>query len=136
MKKMTLLSVIIVVACFLTATALGMQNGAVPESPEHTPETPEQARDTAINYILQAHEELVPVQFPAEWAMENLTPGILGASNLQFTSGSWTVKVIYAVVLEPTYSVEVEHTGETNFQWSGTVSQNGTVVETGFKVVQ
>ena len=136
MNKMGFVSLIIVVTCFLTATALGMQNGTVPENPQDKPEPPEVARDTAINYILETHEELVTVQPPTEWDMENLTPGILGASNLQYTSGEWTVKLSYAVVLEPTYTVEVEHTSETSFQWSGTVSQNGTVTETSFTLVQ
>jgi hypothetical protein len=136
MNKMGFVSLIIVVACFLTATALGMQNGTTPENPHDKPEPPEIARDSAINYIIETHQELVTVQPPTEWDMENLTPGILGASNLQFTSGGWIVKVSYAVVLEPAYSVEVAHTGEVSFQWSGTVSQNGTVIETGFKLVQ
>jgi hypothetical protein len=136
MNKMGFVSLIIVVTCFLTATALGMQNGTVPEHPQEKPEPPEIARDEAINYILETHEELVTVQPPTEWEMENLTPGLLGASNLQFTSDGWTVKVSYAVVLEPTYSVEVEHRGEVSFQWTGTVSQNGTVAETSFTLVQ
>ncbi|PVX26301.1 MAG: hypothetical protein CW716_06300 [Candidatus Bathyarchaeum sp.] len=134
MNKMGFVSLIIVVTCFLTATALGMQNGTVPEQPQEKPEPPELARDAALDYILQTHAELVTVQLPTDWEMENLTPGILGASHLQFTSGGWTVTVSYAVVLEPTYSVEVNHTCEINFQWSGTVSQNGAAVETSFSV--
>lgn len=136
MNKMGLASLIVVIGCFLTATALGFQNGAASESPEATPEPPEVARDTALNYILQAHQELVTLQVPSTWEMQNLTPGILGASNLQYTSGGWTVNVSYAVVLEPTYTVEVNYTGEASFQWTGTVSQNGTVTETSFSAVQ
>jgi hypothetical protein len=134
MKKITVVLVIAVVAALLTATALGLQNGAAPENQESVPEPPESARDTAINYVIQAHEELGALSIPSSWEMTNLTPGLLGASNLQYTSDGWTVTVSYPVVLEPTYTVDVEYAGAVSFQWTGTVSQNWAVTETGFTV--
>jgi hypothetical protein len=66
--------------------------------------------------------------------MENLTPELFGASNLQYTAAGWTVTVSYPVVLEPTYTVDVEYTGEVCFQWAGTISQIWAVAETNFVV--
>ena len=134
MKKITVALVIVVVAALLTATALGLQNGAAPENQESVPEPPESARDTAINYIIQEHEELGTLSVPSSWEMENLTPGLLGASNLQYTSDGWTVTISYPVVLEPTYTVDIEYAGAVSFQWTGTVSQNWAVTETSFTV--
>ena len=136
MNKIGLVSLVIVISCFLTATALGLQNGTVPESQNETPEPPEVARDKAVEYVLQAHEELVSIQAPSEWEMRNLSPGLLGASNIQYTSGGWNVTVSYPVVLSPTYTVEVNYTGDLSFKWAGTVDQNWTVAETDFALVQ
>jgi hypothetical protein len=136
MSKITVVFVVIVVAALSTATALGLQNGTTPEPQESMPEPPEFARDTAIDYILQTREEVGTLHVPSSWEMQNLTPGLLGASNLQYTGDRWTVTVSYPVVLEPKYTVEVEYTGEYSFQWAGTVSQDRNVAETNFTVVQ
>jgi len=135
-KLTTIVFAVIVVAVLSTATVLGLQNGTAPENQEAVPEPPESARDTAITYILQAHGELGAPKVPASWAMENLTPGLLGASNLQYTGDGWTVTVSYPVVLEPTYTVDVDYSGEVCFQWTGTVSQTWAVAETNFTLVQ
>ena len=134
-NKITVALIVVVIATLLTATALGLQNGTAPETHEVVPEPPEFARDTSINYILQAHEELSALSVPSSWETENLTPGLLGASNLQYTGDGWTVTVSYPVVLEPTYTVEIEYTDEVDFQWTGTVSQTWAVAETDFTVV-
>ena len=136
MNKLTIVFAVIVVAALSTATVLGLQNGTAPENQEAVPEPPESARDTAITYILQTHEELGATQVSTSWTMENLTPGLLGASNLQYTADGWTVTVSYPVVLEPTYTVDVDYSGEVCFQWTGTVSQTWAVAETNFTVVQ
>ena len=136
MNKLTVALVVIVVAALSTATAFGLQNGTTPEPQESVPEPPEFARDTAIDYILQTHQEIGAIQVPSSWETQNLTPGLLGASNLQYTNGGWTVTVSYPVVLEPTYTVDVDYSGEVCFQWTGTVSQTWAVAETNFTVVQ
>lgn len=136
MNKITVLLVVIVVVAFSTATAFGLQNGITPEPQESVPEPPEFARDTAVDYILQTHEEVGALSVPSSWETHNLTPGLLGASNLQYTGDGWTVTVSYPVVLEPTYTVEVEYTGEASFQWTGTVSQDWNVAETNFTAAQ
>ena len=135
MNKITVVLVVIVAAALSTATALGLQNETTPEPQESAPEPPEFARDTAIDYILQTHE-LGAIPVPYSWETQNLIPGLLGASNLQYTNGGWTITVSYPVVLEPTYTVDVNYTGEVSFQWTGTVSQNWTIAETNFTVVQ
>ena len=134
MNKITVIFVVFIVAALLTATVLGLNNGIDTESQEYVPEPPESARDKAIYYILQEHEELGDLPVPASWTMENLTPILLGASNLQYTAAGWTVTVSYPVVLEPTYTVDIEYTGEVCFQWAGTVSQTWAVAETNFVV--
>jgi len=55
---------------------------------------------------------------------------------VQFTGGGWTVTTRNAVVLRPIYSVEIEYTGEIGFSWSGTVDQNGNVIESSFSVTK
>jgi hypothetical protein len=110
MKKITVAFVVMVVAALLTATALGLQNGTTPESQETAQEPSEFARDTSIDYILQAHEELGALHVPFSWKMQNLTPGLLGASNLQYTGDGGTVTVSYLAVLEPTYTIAVDYT--------------------------
>ena len=136
MNKLTIMFEVLVVAALSTATVLGLQNGTTPENQVTIPEPPESARDTAITYILQAHEELGAAQVTTSWKMENLTPGLLGASNLQYTADGWTVTVSYPVVLEPIYTVDVDYSGEVCVQWTGTVSQTWAVAETNFTVVQ
>ena len=135
-KKIAVVLVVIVVAAFSTATALGLQNGTTPEPQDSVPEPPEFARDTAIDYILQTHEEVGALSAPSSWETQNLTPGLLGASNIQYTGDGWNVTVSYPVVLEPTYTVEVEYTGEASFQWTRTVSQDWDVAETDFTSAQ
>ena len=136
MKKITVALILIIVAALLTATVLGLQNGA-PESQDAVSEPPEFARDTALCYILQSHEEeLGLLDVPSSWTMKNLTPGLLGASNLQYTSGSWNVTVSYLVVLEPSYTIDIDYNGEISFQWVGSVSHNWAVAETSFTVIQ
>jgi hypothetical protein len=64
------------------------------------------------------------------WEMQDLTPAdIMGASKVQYISKFWTIMVSYAVVLHPTYTVEIQCNGETGFSWRGTVDQAGKVVE-------
>ena len=134
MKKTTIVLAVLVVASLLVATALGLQNGTAPENQEGVPEPPEFARDSAVEFVLQTHEDVGALQAPVLWETENLTPELLGASNLQYTSDGWTVTVSYPVVLEPTYTVNVDYSGEVSFQWTGTVSQNWTITETSFTV--
>lgn len=101
-----------------------------------TPEPPEFARDTAIDYILQTYEELGGLQVPSSWETRDLTPGLVGASNLQYIGDGWTVNVSYPVVLKPRYTVEIEYVGDTSFTWKGTVDQSGSVDEQEYAVVR
>jgi hypothetical protein len=136
MGKLTIVLAFIAVATLSTVVVLGVNNGTSSENQGTVPEPPEFARDTVITYIMQAHEELGVAQVPASWEMENLTPRLLGASNLQYTADNWTATVSYPVVLEPTFTVVVEYMGEVRLHWTGAVSQAGIVTETNYALVQ
>jgi hypothetical protein len=92
---------------------------------------PEMARDLAVRYILDRYPELGDLELPAEWVFTDLTPeGLLGYSTFGYTGLEWSVNVSFMVVLEPTYNVYVEHSGDVEFTWEGTVDQSSTVTET------
>ncbi len=92
---------------------------------------PEMARDLAVRYILDRYPELGDLELPAEWVFTNLTPeGLLGYSTFGYTGLEWSVNVSFMVVLEPVYNVYVEHSGDVEFTWEGTVDQSSTVTET------
>jgi len=90
--------------------------------------TPEDARNLAIEKALRSHQELSNVQAATSWETQDLTE-LLGASKLLYTGEGWTIKVSYAVVLNPDYTVEIQYEGEPSFSWSGTVDKAGNVVE-------
>ena len=93
---------------------------------------PEFARDIAIDYVLQNHEELGGLQPQSSWETRDLTLGLVGASNLQYIGDIWTVNISYPVVQYPEYTIEIEYRGEISFHWNGTVDQSGNVVEISF----
>ena len=97
------------------------------------PEGPEFARKAAIDFIIMNHKELQNLQIPSSWEIRDLNPErIPGISKLQYNSDGWTINVTNPVVLDPTYTVEIEYTGEISFHWKGTVDQNGKVAEMHF----
>jgi len=132
MKKISWIIVILVIVGFSTASVLGYQNAS---ASANMLQSPESARDLAVNYILQNHKEL-SLTAPEAWDCQNLTPELLGGSTLEYTAGGWKVTVSYLVVLEPTYAVNMTYSGEVGFQWVGTVTSNGTVTETDFTAGQ
>jgi len=103
--------------------------------PSEVPIGPRGARDTAVEYIIRNHEEVGGLTVPSSWAERNLTPeGLLGYNKAQYTAENWRVEVSNAVVLRPTYAVDVEFKGDLSFQWQGTVDSEGNVVETLFSM--
>ncbi len=115
------------------------QSGSVSitSDPEKMPRliyTPDIVRKLCLDYLLTAHPEMVKGEIPLEWKEKNLVPdGIVGATNIEFTSGSWTVTVSGPVVWMPTYEVVVTHVGEdTSYVWKGTVPQSGPIQEISF----
>ena len=126
MKKISWIIVILVIVGFSTASVLGYQNAS---AAVNAPFSPESAKDVAVNYILQNHKEL-SLTAPEAWDCQNLTPELLGGSTLEYTADCWNVTVSYPVVLEPTFTVEVCYSGESSFEWVGTVTNDGTVTET------
>ncbi|MCW4034376.1 MAG: hypothetical protein NWF03_03335 [Candidatus Bathyarchaeota archaeon] len=129
MKKISWITLIIVIVGFSTASVLGYQNA---RAAANIPLSPESARDLTVNYILQNHQELSALTVPETWDFQNLTPELLGGSTLQYTADGWNVTFSYPVVLEPTFTVEVCYSGEPSFEWVGTVTNDGSVTETDF----
>jgi hypothetical protein len=91
---------------------------------------PEDARDIAVEYVIENMEAMKGVETPSGWIGEETTPsGLLGFSSRRYMCGGWTVNVSWPVVWKPTYQVEIEYTGEFTYSWEGTVDQSGNVEE-------
>jgi len=92
---------------------------------------PETAKDIAVAYVIEHHEELSGLEIPVEWAEvhEGGVPVVIGYAKRMYVSGDWNVQVGYAVVARPVYEVEIEYGGEPAFNWNGTVDQSSTVKE-------
>lgn len=89
--------------------------------------TPEEAVDILVDYLRENYPEASDLEITPEWSIANTSPeGIIGSSSLEYSGDGWTIKISWPVVWKPTYMVEVEH-GE--FTWSGTVDQDGNVLE-------
>jgi len=92
----------------------------------------EDARDMALKYLQSKHPE-ANVILPEEWVESNLVPeGLVGATNIQFTGEGWTITVSAPVVWKPTYTIDIEYSGATSFNWSGTLPTGGEISETSF----
>ena len=88
--------------------------------------SPESARDAAIRYIVENYPELADLAVTSEWAFTDLTPEVmLGASTYRYMGLGWNVTVRFMVVLDPVYTVTVEHSGDVEFTWEGTVDSSG-----------
>jgi len=88
--------------------------------------SPESARDAAIRYIVENYPGLDELPVSGEWAFTDFTPeGMLGASTYRYMGLGWNVTVRFMVVLEPVYTVTVEHSGDEEFTWEGTVEGSG-----------
>lgn len=123
-KKLSLVLGLMIALAFPVASIFAWQSGGVDIEP--TPS--EFARDKAIDYVLQNHEELKDVQIPSSWETRMLTPeGFCGFLEIQYTGDGWSVSVSNPVVQDPTYTVEIEYTGNVNFHWKGTVDQDGNI---------
>jgi hypothetical protein len=92
--------------------------------------TPEDARDIAVEYVLDNMDVLEGVEIPSVWLGETTAPsGIVGFSSRRYTCDGWTVNVSNPVVWKPTYRLEIEYDGEFTYSWEGTVDQNGDIEE-------
>jgi hypothetical protein len=58
MKKSTLIFTILVVAAFLVATALGLQNPKIPENKNELPESPESSQENVVSNNSPENSEL------------------------------------------------------------------------------
>jgi hypothetical protein len=99
--------------------------------------TPESALNTAIRYVLVAHDEVIGVEAPSSWEVRDLTPeGLVGVSEREYTAEGWTVTMSWAVVRFPVYEIEMSYTGEGGFRWEGSVDQDGAVTEVEFELAK
>lgn len=131
--KLSVVLALIIVGIFPAASLYAWQTGKT----GNVPEGPDFALETAIDYITMHHKELKELKAPTSWKEKNITPeGLVGSNTVQYASGGWTVITKNAVVLKPTYSVEIEYRGEISFRWSGNVDQDGNVAEISFTMVK
>jgi hypothetical protein len=90
--------------------------------------TPYQARDRAIEYLLEKEPGL-DLSPEAIWDATRATPaGLLGYETIRYTSGDWQIEVGYPVVPYPDYAVSVSNSS-TGFAWRGTVRAAGLIIE-------
>jgi hypothetical protein len=91
---------------------------------------PEDARDIAIEYVINHYDTMKKLEIPPRWIAEEMTsPGIVGFSSRRYIYEEWDIKVSWPVVWKPTYEVEIEYKGKFTFYWSGTVDQSEKVEE-------
>ena len=92
----------------------------------------ENARDMAIQYILENHPDL-ELEIPECWVSSVTTePNMVGSSKIRYQSDNWDILLSYPVVQYPDYEVSIHYSGETAFSWSGTVTNTSTVNENSF----
>jgi len=96
---------------------------------------PERARDAVIRYLFQNYPELNNLTTPSIWITEMHTPmGLVGSSTLRYLSNGWNITVRNAVVQYPDYQIDIEYSGQPNFQWSGTVYNTGEIAVSLFEI--
>ena len=136
-KKMALLLLIAGLVSSIFATCVLAARMPVPEPDETTTTTTHsdekdwnwllgsEVRDLAVEYVLQEYDVLKGVEAPSSWDARDLTPGLIGQTNMEYTGGGWTVNVSSPVVPNPTHTVEISHSS--GFEWQGSVDHNGNI---------
>jgi hypothetical protein len=91
---------------------------------------PEDARNIAVEYVINNKDFMKGIEIPSKWITEEMTPsGLVGYSSRRYMTEGWSVNVSNPVVWKPTYKVEIEFSGDFAFTWEGTVYQSGNVEE-------
>ena len=92
--------------------------------------SPDHAKDIAVQHVKTEYHELEDAPIPQEWTVSNLTPeGLVGTTTLEFSGAGWTVRIHYAVVLEPVYNILVEYDNDAGFTWEGQIDSEGNLLE-------
>jgi len=92
--------------------------------------SPDHAKDLAVQHVKNEYHELEDAPIPQEWTVSNLTPeGLVGTTTLEFSGAGWTVRIHYAVVLEPVYNIIVEYDNDAGFTWEGQIDSEGNLLE-------
>jgi hypothetical protein len=92
--------------------------------------SPDHAKDIAVQHVKNEYHELEDAPIPQEWTVSNLTPeGLVGTTTLEFSGAGWTVRIHYAVVLEPVYNILVEYDNDAGFIWEGQIDPEGNLLE-------
>lgn len=92
--------------------------------------SPDHAKDVAVQHVKDEYHELAEASIPREWTVSHLNSGgLVGTTTLEFSGAGWTVKVQYAVVLEPVYNIIVEYDNDAGFIWEGQIDSEGNILE-------
>ena len=104
--------------------------------------TPEQIRDTTMQYIADNHPETVQFMDNFEWTGGIVQTELLGAGQYIYESQGWTVKISYPIVANPTYQIEVNYSVPSGIisipysvNWAGTW-ENSALTETDYVFAQ
>ena len=86
--------------------------------------------NVALEYIIANYPEMSNVEVPEDWTVSTQNPdGIMGFTNIRYTSGNWEVSRCSPAMQEPTYFIEVRYEGEEIFEWVGVREPDGTIIE-------
>jgi hypothetical protein len=92
--------------------------------------SPDHAKDLAVQHVKTEYHEFEDTPIPQDWTVSNLTPeGLVGTTTLEFSGAGWTVRIHYAVVLEPVYDILVEYDNDAGFTWEGQIDSEGNLLE-------
>jgi len=92
--------------------------------------SPDHAKDIAVQHVKTEYHEIEDAPIPQEWTVSNLTPeGLVGTTTLEFSGAGWTVRIHYAVVIEPVYNILVEYDNDAGFTWEGQIDSEGNLLE-------
>jgi hypothetical protein len=92
-------------------------------------ESPELARDQAVNYIQRKYG----LSLPNQWTFIDTPQTMVGATRYHYTSDPWVVNVVApaSAPLASVYQVTVDNPSE-KIKWQGEVTSQGTVTERSF----
>lgn len=124
---------VLLVSCILTPNTTGdtqIDQAPIPES-NFPVSDPKSARNAALIYIRDHFGFFVPTTADT-WLEKDITPeGIVGSAGTQFTTGNWTISVIYPLTAPEStvFTIIMTNPGLQLF-WEGQVNAFGRITET------
>ncbi len=91
--------------------------------------TPQQARDAALTYLVDAYGAKAPPPGLVWTEQETTPPGVVGQSSYEYVSGEWVIDLTYPVTAPESllYQIEVSNP-RAGFDWTGIVNAAGEVL--------